>query len=435
MFATEKVYWNNVREDVRAVNPVLFHSIEKIEPNKNLSFIKARYPYGTLIIDQGVIHLPTKNGSILPLDNPGISTELRKKLSYSPIPLGLLLNKSSEVFIDINQRPIPLNFLNPGELFGVFEALSLLTGTISTPIWSVSAGARSIFMLPKITESTSHRRLKLKYGVRKEPPKNLAEHWGIFADIANHQPEEKRWYTDVLFFTDEWFNSHSARSIWLNFQNVLFKAGWSQMQFHVATDLIWESLGSVLAYKRLKPRPYIVDSIKHLIAIGLGIFPGFKPANNDETMAPVLQIQQAYIEGYNMKDYCPTLMYPHRLHPHETHVPVYYSIAFPTLLAGSPSHRGTPSMMMDLREIQLIMQVLQKQCSSNQNINSAVLNRVLKIRYSYFHSVKDAYGEIQLSEEIPKVDPDINKTTFSENKIFCTSAPFMSGCISIEVES
>src|SRR3990167_2540566 len=88
-FNIQELTWSQVRTDVKQADDVLFDIIEQLNPDKTMAFVKARYPYGALIIDAATLHLPHKSGKSIPIHEAEISDTLKKKLLYSSIPLSL----------------------------------------------------------------------------------------------------------------------------------------------------------------------------------------------------------------------------------------------------------------------------------------------------------------------------------------------------------
>ena len=133
--------WNEARTAVKKVNAKMAKLIDDISPSQNHKVIRIRYYYGETIIDQGRFNLPESLCS-----DEKLAAEVNKllniQLTNSCIPMGLLLNKSSEIFItSANQRIVPVKLLPPGTCFGLFELINHFAGIKSAPPWSVAAGA------------------------------------------------------------------------------------------------------------------------------------------------------------------------------------------------------------------------------------------------------------------------------------------------------
>lgn len=427
---TEIVTWKDVRGEVKTKNPQLSDIIDNLDPNSQYKFLRLCYPYGKNIVHKGTIQIPTETEDCVSYHDPSVPKYIKEMLNYSTIPLCLLLNKASEVYIEIDDRVVPLNMLQPGQIFGLFETLSMICNSpMTNSIWSVTAGARSTFLLPKISDAVSHRRLCMEYKILGDAPKNPLDQVNIFSGINQQQPKERRWYSDILIFSSDWFKNFKDPA-WLEFQNYLFKQGWVTTKFEYdnkGRQMLWESLATAIAKRKLKPRPYLIDTVRHLVSTGTGLMPGFKVADESEIAVPSQCIEEAYINTYKL-DYQPVITYPHMLREAEKNVPVYYFLTYPTLFMGSPTQRGTPSIIMDLREIKTIIETLYKRV-----VQDLAFNKLTKIIYDYFHPEEDRFEEITHTALLPTEDPGLlNYASKYPSRTFPINAPFMPGCIRIK---
>lgn len=429
LFDIQETYWEDIREEVHKLNPELAKICDEISPSKKYPLLKLSYPYGATIVDQGQFCLPSQTGELIPLKDSRLSSGLRESLNYSSIPLSLILHNNAEVFVEAKERINPLNFFEPGDLFGVFESMDYLTHTTSPSIWSVTAGARSVFMIPRITDKIGHNRIRKEFGISaNEPPTTLLHQWKIFKGIHDHWGTTPSWTNTILVFTKRWFDNNNSVS-WLKFQKYIFKRGWSQMQwFRNSTEvsLLWSSFADAISSRNLKPRPYLIDTVKYLASIANGTAVAFGPAVN-ENAVPLSLIQDAYIDHYNLKTYIPTLMQPSKLQNDVKKV--YYSLTLPTILESTPFVRNAPSLIEDEREIKRLLETFM---STIKNDNFTA-NPLAHVQYDFFHTDDDQYGEILSSKQIEQEDPDFS--SFNSNKfqerIFCTTSPFFRGCIRI----
>lgn len=429
----QEVFWEDVRDEIYKLNPELAKICDQISPGKEHSLLKVRYPYGATIVDKGEFHLPSPDGSLLSLKSGHVPDFIKKKLSYCSIPLSLILHNDTEVFVEAHNRIISLNFFKPGDLFGVFESINYLTDTPSNSTWSVSAGGRSVFMIPRITDKIGHNRIRKEFGIRaNDPPSDLPSQWEVFKGIYESSGGVDSWCNTILVFTESWFSNNND-SEWLKFQKYLFNLCWSQ--FKLVRDgaefsLLWSLFGDEISNRSLKPRPYLVDTLKHLVSIANGAGVAFKPAIT-ETALPVSLIQDAYINCYNLKAYIPTLMQPCKLTEEDKQV--YYSLTLPTVLESTPYVRNAPSIIEDERDIKRLMDTLIRTIKGN----SSIINPIKHVKYDFFHSDIDQYGEILSSRKIAEED---NSFTFFgaeqlTERIFCGTSPFFRGCIRISVVS
>ena len=204
----EELKWEDLREEVAKLTPVLANIIDDLHSkqlkDKDYTLFKVRYPFGSKISDSGTLHIPNQYGRVVSISDKSIPDEIRNKLSYNPVPLSFVLKNTSEVFTLADNRFIPFKIFTPGEFFGTWELIDPTPFKKQAYNWSFTAGARSIFMLPKISESYSHQKLRSKYGVSLSPPKFLADHYEIFTKIATHPEFVDEWYNEIIFFPQKW---------------------------------------------------------------------------------------------------------------------------------------------------------------------------------------------------------------------------------------
>jgi len=432
-FHVEEVKWSDVRDEVFKCNPELAEKCDGISKHGEYSLFKMHYLYGASVVNNGKFCVPTTDGQIIAIDDDRIPNFLRQKLNYSHIPLSLIMNNSNEVFIKIQNRITPLNFLNSGELFGVFEVMNLLglltpNSPLDMPIWSVSAGARSTFMIPGISDMIGHNRIKKKLSADITLPYSLADHWQTFVDINKHT--NSNWYNTILVFSKDWFENQNTFA-YINLYKYLVAQCWKQFQLledFTEFSLLWSFFTHTINKRNLKPRPYLIDTVKHLILIVKGSSVAFKPCL-DEIALPCSLMQKIYIEDYNLKDYIPTIMQPAKFTKEDK---VYYSLSFPTLLDSSPYFKNPPSIIEDQRDIKKLLEILIKTINQSKNPN---LNIFMNIKFELFHSSNDPFGQIKSSKTIPESDPrflEYNRNN-REKRTFCPSSSFFNGCISISL--
>jgi hypothetical protein len=427
-----KVTWEDVREEVMNVNPELANIIDQISPNKKYFLIKASYCFGDLIVKDGITQFPIADDNLLPASDKRIQSLINDSLSYSPIPLFLILKNACEVFIESPLRTVPLNLFYPGSLLGLFESIDFMFKRESSVKWCVSSGARNLFMLPKINEASGLKKLKTAYDLNSNiQVRGLADHWRLFYEIFRHKSFEGSWRNDVLFFTKDWMLNKNSDKGWFAFKDYLFKNAWHQAQFaisKVGLSLTWEHFAKAIAARRLKPIPYLADQVKHIMLIAAGRWPGFKATDDSQQVAPTLALQKAIVDIYGLKKYFPSIMHIASLE-NENQLPGYYSLSYPTLIEGSPDNTASSTIMLDLRDIKQLVDTIRPVF---QNIETEG-NRVFSdVSFDYFHVEKDKYHEIKLSKDILPLDKMLlsGKIQFPERE-FCTTSQFWRGCIRI----
>lgn len=426
----EEMSWDDVKNDVKSVNSALYEVVESIKPT-DLTVFKARYPYGAKICDYGSFYLPSDDGSVVPIDSPKVPSRIRDALNYNPMPVSLVLNNNVEVFSELDSRFIPIETFTPGTLFGTWEIFDEPQIRDQTRNWSFSAGARSIFMLPKISNDAHHRRLVAKYKVAPSSPKYLSDQHNIFTAISNNKSFEEPWYNEIIFFPSKWIEKANAsinNNKWLAFKYLLLNEAWkysSNWRYQLSINLVWRALSLELDKKNMHARPYLVDTIKHLISIAIGTALAFRPATNSNS-APIRGLQDVYISDYGINDYMPTIMEPCYLHNYDE--PVYYSLQNPTLLACPQS--GFRSTMKDLQDVQYLMDLLLYQLKKE---NLSIYSLIKDVKFDYFHSESNKSGYIvSLTKDIPAEDDRFLKLCGDDKPstlLFPNTASYLRGCV------
>ena len=425
-FGYQFINWQDIRNRVIKINRELAAIIDKISPNKHYPLILASYRFGDLIIKNGLLHLP-KFSKLIPLNSAELESKLVKFLSYAKIPLTLLLNNACEIFVESNERTIPLNIFYQGKCFGTFETLSAIFNMECFPIWNVSAGGRTLFTLPKITESSGLKRLKNYYDLPTDlQVRMLSDHWQLFKEISQSSRFNQTWKQDLIFFTAPWFKNKKD-PVWLEFKDYVFKQGWIQSQYAIANfefSIFWQQFVKAIHQRNLKPSIYLSDTIKHLFAITAGAAPAFTPDDDSQRIAPTEALKQALLEVYQLKNYLPTFMHAGML-GNENLKTLYYSLNFPTLLEGTPEGKKELTLMFDLKEIKLMLETFQRFLTSENNLLS-------KINLNYFHVQEDKNAAINSSKVLVKFDKSLllDQKSYYERE-FCATSQFWRGCIQI----
>lgn len=430
----EKLLWKDVRESVTKTTPVLAKIIDKLSPDKNYPLFDCYYPFGKKIVDKGTLQLPTQDGKVSPVDAPDVSREIKNHLSRRSVPVALVLKNMGEVFYEMPDRLISLNIFNPGTIFGLWEHLDPALSHYVKRIWSVSSGAHSLHLAPKITDAASHKELKKKYGLRSNLPKSLLDHGKIFAEIANSQAFDQEWNCQVLFFSDRWIESAIQDPAWKDFYNYLLQEAWDQSQYwrnKVTFDIIWELFTRKIIDQNMRANPYFVAIIKHLVLAGIGVLPVSAAADQSDTVGPISGLQKVYIEDYKLRDYIPTFMQPHTFSLNDD-IPVYYSLQMPILLETPLTSRYAPSILSIMPEIMALMdafrsEILQEEFKAENTPIEIFAKRVL---CEYFHSDADGSLGIWPTGTLPKQDKRLLSLPKELNhRVFAENGHYFRGCI------
>ncbi len=423
--------WNDVKNDITKLQPELTEIIEAIKPDDSYKFYRVRYYYGDTVIKNGTLCLPLKENRLVSLNDDRVAIKkYREQLSYSPIPAGLIESKSLEVYAEPNQRTAPLGVLRTGTFFGLWETLDPDLSIFVARAWNISAGARTIFFLPKVSEKISHKCLIETYGIKSHAKNTVFEQQQVFKELVEASGN-KNWYCDILFFSKEWFTKQKSSNAWNAFRYFILDIAWQQTKGWRSkeyAELMWETLLSSLAKKRLKPSQNGLYAVRHLIDIAYGIYPGLKPTT-DEMLAPIQLLQDIYINDYKLSQYAPILF--SAFHGNIDIIgnePVYYSLTHPTNINYTMSLGRVTSINL-LREIVGLHNIIKKDVDSSE---LPVFETIKPVQYRYFHSQPDPGYGVLAASELPKFDPVIaNIMEQHPDKKFPDYSSTLRGCITL----
>lgn len=426
--------WRKMGEKIAHLNPGLAKIIDELSPGGDYTLYKIQYPYGATILKNGVFHLPNDDNTIVPITDPSISPAIRDNLYYNfnSNPVSILLNKSAELFLEpVPGRVIPFKTALPGQLLGTWGILSAKRSFHPAAIWNMTAGARSLFMLPKISDKLSHDRLMHEFALDAATPKTLQDHWRVFRALANSASVHKPWGMEVMYFSKAWF-SHLEDPRWQPFYAHLLKNAWEGGEY-LRNQAFWDLIFSLVQEKKLiPPNAYICDIVKHLTSVSVGESLAFSSAC-DEEAAPIGLLQRAYTEGaYRLKTYAPIIMTPGLISAQDY---VYYSPQFSSALAFSPRRNKRPGMMNDLTEIRssfihFVEEILQGDIDTQATFTYEQLR---KLQYDFFHVDADGKGIVRPSQDIAHEDACMREL-ISDGGEFAPRSSFVRGCVRLRLK-
>lgn len=427
-----KSSWQLERDKVKVNHFELYRIIEALSPNESFSLYTCTYPYGQLILDKGIFHVTNSQGMHVPLTDESIPMSVQADLQYTgTIPVGIISKNSIETFFITGKRTIPSSFYTPGDMISLWSILEGENSYQKGSLWSISSGARTICMLPKITEKSGHERLRRRFGIGDTVPQSLSDHWTIFKAIANNENFYQPWNSEIIFFSKKWFNFKND-SAWSDFYRYLTDKAWLDSTFK-RNQFIFDFSFSLAQEKRnLKPDPYLADTVKHLVGMAVGGLPALKPAT-DNIAAPITGLQRAYIEDYGLRKYKPTLMQACHFNMKDN-FPVYYSLEMPITTIFSPRSSRASSKLKDIRDLKYILEVfLTETLKGNLMIEKTPLFKIAEnVEYSFYHSSFDKYNEIINSQNLADFDSRLNSAlSFSKVLSFSEFSPFFNGCVAI----
>ncbi|CAN5222098.1 hypothetical protein BH10PSE19_BH10PSE19_14670 [soil metagenome] len=430
--------WSQVRNEIAALQPQLATIIDACDPSDDHIFIKVRYPYGEKIVGNGEVKFPTADGEYCLLNDNKHTSRLKNNFGYSVMPIGLLMHNTAEAYItSVEDRIIPYKLYKPGDCFGIWESLKMKTSVdINLPCqWNISAGARSTFMLPKISDAVSHSKLKKAYKLNTHVPTSLDKHWKVFAEI-NKKSSNNNWYNEVLFFSKHWFDEQASES-WYRLQNYWLEQAfvqYSNWKMQSIFELSWDAFCLELEKINLRPKPYQLNTMKHLVSISLGLMPGFRPAQDEKTL-PLELIQDAYIYAYGLKHYAPIVMQPDHLVPDSQIKMLYYSLQYPTLPERAFELGYDTSTYKELCKIEELINIFMRALKTNKaRLDSTNYNFLEVAKFEFFHNSDDKNGFITPTVEMLQYDSTLNSypEKYGE-RMFAEYGHFLRGCVQISL--
>ncbi len=396
--------WHEVSKDIDVVNKELSTLLQNAADDyANGKVLKAEYSYGDVILSNGQLMLP--------------------KLTQSEnISFGVVICQSLEGFVYSNEdNTIPVAIIEPGRAFLINDSENPLA--VPRQLLNVSAGARSIFLLPKVSDATNFVKLARNFSLnQKKPPKNLQEQWEIFVDIA--QKAKSPWKATVIFFDQTWINKSSLSGYRL--YEYLCRNNLPSKSFFGKKIAFDKELSEAIGKFKFKPDPFLTDNIKHIFEIAARFFPGLVFAE-DDSLGPIALIQKAFIEHYGL-DYSPNILLPGYIGSGKQ---CYHSMQYPMLLEYSPQQRKESTNLKQLREL---YQIMAKAIEHIQNKNSlnGILKEICDVHLEFFHTYAEENMEIVHSKNIKLVDPVVKKQVSQFSFPFCDSSSFLrKGCIAV----
>ncbi len=428
----EEISWDNVRKQIYQLKPGFAKIIDEINPKKKPPLFLARYPFGANMVEHGTLMFPSSTGKIVPITDVSISQKVKDHLGYRSIPFCLWLNTSGEVYVELENRRIPLNVFRPGSFCGLWEVLDSPNSAFAKRIWSIAVGSKTIFTLPKISDAININKIEKKYNLHSTlVPKSVFDQIHLFTNVIKNTEKNNEWFSEVLFFSKDWFENKADDKTWLSFNYHLLNEEWQQSVYwrnKVTFDLIGEIFSLAQSHRNLKPSPYLIDTVMYLVAIGMGSSPAFMPIVDDNTYAPIQQLQKFITHDYGLKNYIPTIMCPSYISQKENGLPVYYSMQIPTLLGTAPNLRKPHSVLDDMRMVKRLLESLKV---TLEKTSSSTYELIKNVDYDFFHTQADQHSGIKNTLEMPKGDERFLRYPEKE-RIFCENSSFARGCIRIK---
>ena len=429
----KKVFWQDVREKVSQVNKPLADVIDEICPDNSFPLYLAKYPYGSTIVSEGTFYLPTDESKVIAIDNKIVDSQIKDDLTFigPGIPAGVVLKNTIHEAVTTSHQILPLGVVSPGSIFALWKKLDADLSYHPINMFTLTAGARFIFMVPNISNLSLHKNLRRDFNINIAPPKNLLDQWEIFKAIVDCPNLKCDWETEVLFFSKKWFQKMEQDKAWQSFHLLLLETAWKRSAYERNVMFYDLAFSRVQEIRNLKPNPYIADTAKHLFMVAAGVVIAFAPAINDMS-GPIALLQKVYLESYGV-EYNPTIFVPAHFSLSKEGSPVYYSMPLPTTLEFAPKSRKVSSTMNDLSELMHVVKVFFDEIKNNRlKVKDTILGEIVEhVELEFFHNKPDRHNEIKLTTQMAVEDPNLLYCAIKTDKKFADSGTPVRGCVRI----
>jgi hypothetical protein len=428
----EIISWKDARESVLRVNPELAQAIDESQPKASHKLIKVKYPYGAEIIKKGMFFIPSGKGLT---EFSKASSELQKLLDYSwmSVPLGIVTKGAIESFWLSNDSVIPQGILEEGATCAKRTIFSNVKFNFKS-IWNLTAGARTLFLLPSIKDREGYARLAKYFQIPSIIPRTYFDQWFVFKDLALKNFPEHNWYSEMIFFTRPWveeiiLNKGSPLGSYLH--NSFLNNSEFLRNEHVF-NFIWHNFLNTVNAKRVIVDSYLYEYSKYLVKAGMGASLAFSPDFTDR-VAPIEFLSRVYVDIYSLKQQ-PIFMKTSKNKWGEEGNSLYLSLQLPIHYQNKPCRGKRSTGVESLKSISDILDIFKQKLNSDKNlIKGSILESFNNcIDYKYYHKDKTSHPEISSSNLIL----DNNKEFTPLGPYSALEKPyynvFFKGCINIK---
>lgn len=433
----KKVYWDDVREQVAAVNPEFAAEVDKLSPGKDLPLYHVAYSYGESLIKDGKLYIPNDEGEIVSINDSSVPQSLKDSFLYAPnMPISVLLKNTVELYLDFRNTPIPRIHMYPGRILALWGSLQRQSTTSLTVgnIWQISAGARSLIILPKFSYERSFDRVRKAFNLKLDNAHdNMFDQWNVFTELFRSDAFNESWQTELLFLPSVWNQKIHTDFAWQSLKIYLLERVLNDTDYLRDQHIFEFTVSKALAEKNMRPNPYLADTVKHLFLVNRGAFPAFKVATNDMA-GPIARIQSIFADIYRLKQ-APTMMHLDNMSNILSEGALYYSFNYPTVMEFSPKSHNVLNKLNDLREANHIYQVIKNYfLKSAQDFKGLpIYDSVVNRSFYFVHFDNHGHDEITESKDLPELDKNLYDDLQKYPDLpFCSTSQFFRGCIMLQ---
>lgn len=429
--------WGDVRKRFEIADPVLTGLIDNVSPSNDTPIYLIYFPYGALKGDANDSFLPLLDGGFIKLSDLNLDKRLIQDLGYgmSSSPLGIILDKYIEYFIEFDEQVFPYQVAGPGTIFNKNILLKKGKSRNYTPngILKATAGTRTAFMLPSINSHNGINKLSKLVNQELTTPRKLSDHFDLFKAI--NQNENSSWTCCLAYFSEKWIHHLTSDPAWVEIKNYILEEKNTSDSFNANSAYYDIFYSKVQKDRNLRTSsPYLTNTAMHLIKVALGEHPGFAPATMDNLL-PLNHIQEYIAESFQLKK-TPSVMTPHTLVFEKDTDPVYYSMQNPTTphLLTKKNERVTANQEIDV--LHGILSKFVEEMSKKDSLlaGTAFAEIATKISFNYFHNFPPQNSQLILnSRQLSELDPRFEFCAIDKQyNEFSFEGQFLRGCIQIK---
>lgn len=430
----KKVTLDEVLPGIRRVNPEFAKILSDLNPPPEYSLYQAAYPYGHRSVRGGKFYMQNKEGKFVPLSDSSIDEKTREDLSYNveSNPVTLVLENTLEICLEFSTHTIPWTVIPAGTVVSASIVLNMYRNYQPAFIWTVHAGARSVFSLSKLSVACKFEKLKRNFDINCNLPTNFADHGKLFSELANSHEFGEKWQTKVLYFGKKWFENldDTAKKDFVLYLHKKTWYGTSYWTFEFVHHLIF----SLIQQKQnLNPDPMLADTVKHILITSIGACPGFSAATTNE-LAPISKLENILVDIYHLDKYAPIIMVPTYFSMYQKSNPVYYFLGYPTMFDFAPRARALATKRNNLAYIRHILNKSIKEIKLDElNLKHVPIGDIPNlIQYDFFHDRPLINEGIRDTHAMSAEDPSfIKQLQKHKGKLFPVDSPLLRGCVRI----
>ena len=240
------------------------------------------------------------------LNDTTLPSEIEIHLGYGKTtsPLGMVLDKQFEWFVDLPKKNITLPILiqKPGDFFSYGKLLDINSKFNYSPMGVLTAisGARSVFSIPSIGCQTKLSKLCRELGIKAKQPNHMYDHFKLFKTIFSSNILENSWTSSIIYFSENWIHNIKTNPEWLHVQQYFYGVFAQNAVYLKNTPYYQTTYSILLEHTNQKPNPYLFDTFRHIIDMMTGEIPGFSPQLSNE-LIPLDILHEVFIKYYGLK--------------------------------------------------------------------------------------------------------------------------------------